>query len=264
MKDKQIKDPLLVEAKYYRDSRLFPEALATLHQLSNKYPENVSLIYLLASTYYESRSEDEALKYCDMAIEKDENSKEAYELKGILLKRKGEYADSEKNLLKSLALDANMHDARKHLIALYYFYLKDYPKAEEHCVYMFQHRDPDRDNMSRRGKIKAFDWILLISNMYRSSLIRQKKYKEAAENLKYKISFGLSITYDPSIYLSDHANLYNLYCISGDEENRKEQYEYLRNFYKVSEAEIKGWEDSLKEDGYVSVMTTETPIMYGL
>lgn len=46
MKIKKLKDPLLVEAKYYRDNRQFAEALATLHRLSAKYPDHVSLLYL--------------------------------------------------------------------------------------------------------------------------------------------------------------------------------------------------------------------------
>ena len=257
-------DALLTKVKLYRKKRQFPEALEALHQLSNKYPGNVSIIYLLAITYYESRNEEKALKYCNAALEKDDNCKEAYELKGILLKRKGEYADSEKNLLKSLSIDENMHNARTHLIAVYYFYLQDYPTAEAHCVYMFKHRDPERDTMSRQGKIEVFDWFLLVSGMYESTLIRQKKYREAAEHIKYRISFGLSITYDPSSYVSDHADLYDLYCISGDEENRQELYKYLREFYKVSESEIKGWEESLKKDGYIPVMLEESMMLDGL
>lgn len=261
MKKQKIKDPLLVEVKYYRDNRQFPEALAALHQLSTKYPEHVSLLYLLASTYYESENEDEALIYCDLAIEKDKQYKEAYELKGILLKRKGEYEQSEKSLLQCLTIDPIMHQARKHIIALYYFYLKDYEKAEQNCVYMLQHRNPDRENLSRRAKIKVWDWCLLIENMYRSTLIQLKKYKEAADVIKKSIAFGLSITDDPSIYMSDNVKIYSLYYISKDEENRKKQYDYLRDFYKIAEWEIQEYETSIDNNG-ISVMITEPPIVY--
>ena len=261
MKIKKLKDPLLVEAKYYRDNRQFAEALATLHRLSAKYPDHVSLLYLLASTYYESGNENEAIVYCNKAIEKDNLCKEAYELKGILLKRKGDYAESEKNLLHTLELDPDMHQARKHLIGLYYFYLKEYEKSEEHCVYMLRHRDPDRDSMPKRKKAKVLDWILLISNMYLSTLIQLKKYREGAELWENLMAFSLSLTDDPSIYLSEHSKMYLLYYIAGDEENRKKKYGYLREFYGISEAEIKEDEIDVDKNG-IPVMTKEPNIIY--
>lgn len=75
------------------------------------------------------------------------------------------------------------------------------------------------------------------------------------------MAFSLSLTDDPSIYLSEHSKMYLLYYIAGDEENRKKKYDYLREFYGISEAEIKEDEIDVDKNG-IPVMTKEPNIIY--
>jgi Tfp pilus assembly protein PilF len=52
-----------------------------------KYPDNIPLLYLLASAYFEAGNDNVAIDYCDKTLMKDEKCEEAIELKAYIFKK---------------------------------------------------------------------------------------------------------------------------------------------------------------------------------
>ena len=100
--DRNIKK-ILAEIKAYKEKEwlgakgLFGEILGNLHQIVDEYPNNFQYKYLLASAYFEAGSEDSGEYYAKEIIEAEPNSKEAFELLGLICVKNAKY--EEKNLI---------------------------------------------------------------------------------------------------------------------------------------------------------------------
>lgn len=239
------KDPLFQEAYNYRNNYDYPNALATLHRLDTKYPKNILINYLLASTYLESHNIDPALNYCNKVLKLNIINKEALELMGIILKREKKYLEAEEYLLKALEQDTQMYTTRMHLASLYYFLLKNYDKGNEQCEYILTHQYTNRDNFTKKDKVKILSWLLDLTSLYRWGLIMQKRYLAAADILNYDILFTAGIN-DTLPYEVDEIMLYQLYYLSLDNEKIEQQKERLRELYNIQESEFELFQKNAK------------------
>lgn len=88
MTEKEVKKLL----KKANEERLFgetTEALAILHHLHDAFPNDITYIGLLASTYYEQKEYDAAVDYCDKADAIDLNNPNTLDLRGVMAYEKG-------------------------------------------------------------------------------------------------------------------------------------------------------------------------------
>jgi len=241
MKERETK-LLLIEAKHYRDTDDFPNALAHLHRIINEHPKNDQYSYLLASTYFEAKELEAAKKYAERTLEINASSKEAWELKGMINQEEKQYTEAEKCYLQALEIDSNFYKARVKLLELYFSYLNDYPKTEEHCEYLLEHQDPDRMEKTKKEKTKITEqWFFQTIRTSKLALIKQKKYKQAIERVKEEIKFFKSFVKinHPSYFVADEFDIYKLYYLDKDEENLIKYKEYLNEKYDMDEERYK-------------------------
>ena len=231
--DKNIKK-LLVEAKVYREKGLFDKVLGNLHQIVDEYPNNLQYKYLLASSYFEAGSEDSGKYYAKEIIEAEPNSKEAFELLGLICVKNAEYEEAKSYFKKALNIDPDFHNARMSLIRLYDKHLQNDQEMEKNCEYMITHRDSDKDTYSMKKKLSIIlDWYAFVYSRLKEALARQGKYERAIEVCEEYIRFDTSSSKqpNPSELINEYGSIYKFYYLMKDKEKLEKFKERYKSIY---------------------------------
>jgi tetratricopeptide (TPR) repeat protein len=221
MKQEKI-EKLLAQAKNHRHAGNFAEVVAILLQIVEAHPEELKYKYLLAATFFEIDSYDDARFYASEIIEKDKNSKEAFELYGLINVKDEKYEDAEADFKHALEIDPHFHSARFNLIKLYDEHIHNDEELIINGYYMLSHRDTDRNLLLPKHKKTIFwDWYLYIYGRVKRALGRQKRYREIIELCEEYIAFLNSPNKkpNPSDLLSVFDDIYTSYYLLNDLDN---------------------------------------------
>lgn len=225
----------LKDAKEYRDSLDLDNAIAILHQVTNKYPKD-NYFYLLAATYLEAGEVDSALEYADKALEMNNQNKEAYELKGFIFEEQNSLEEAESMYLKVLEIDYDYYDVREKLVELY-LEQERYEDVIKQCEFVLSYKKFDFS--TQKNLIESTGWKGFIIYLCRAH-IHLKQYEEAIKNLlRYKeleIQAGVYGEYD---FFNTDSKLYKLYLLAKNEDGIAEYKNLLLNHYELSEDDLK-------------------------
>lgn len=235
-------ESLLLEAEFYRNSRIYDKALLSLHKLIQECPKNVNYKYLLAATYLEATNIEAAKDYAEQILKENPKHKESLELLGIIAIEEKNYSKAKMYLKEALAIDPDFHSARQNLIELYDKYLPDDNKLEKHCKYMLTHREPDRYKLPvKKLKEIQFNWLIYVNYTLVRALARQHKFEEAIRYVREDISGYKAIQrkYNPIDNINQYGDIYQFYYLMGDKKKLEEfKQEYKNIYYGMPEDEI--------------------------
>lgn len=96
----------------YKEDKQYDKMLQVLQEGIKKYPSNEYLVGNMINYYLENNKEQEAVQYCDAAIQKDPKNAQYYVIKGDLLLKKKQYDDAITNLQQAASLDPNNFNAQ--------------------------------------------------------------------------------------------------------------------------------------------------------
>lgn len=96
----------------YKEDKQYDNMLQVLQEGIKKYPSNEYLVGNMINYYLENNKEQEAVQYCDAAIQKDPKNAQYYVIKGDLLLKKKQYDDAITNLQQAASLDPNNFNAQ--------------------------------------------------------------------------------------------------------------------------------------------------------
>lgn len=226
-------EKLMSEAKLYKEHGQFEDALANLHQVVNRCPDEPKYKYLLASTYFEAENDEAAKVYAQELIDENKTIKESLDLLGLIHFKEKKYPESETYFKQALAIDPEFHNARMNLIKLY-FEAKDYIGIEENAKYILSHRDINRNTWSAREKYKIlFSWYIPVISALIHALAKQAKYKEAIIYTEDMIQFYQSSLKRPKIEesIGEFGNIYKFYYLMGDKQKMEECKENIKGIF---------------------------------
>lgn len=249
MTEKDVKK-LLTKAN---NERLFgdtAEALAILHRLHNEYPNDITYLGLLASTYYDEKEYDIALEYCDKADQIEKNNANTLDLRGLIAYEKGGKRQAEEYYQKALDKDPLLIDCRLKLIDLL-FEEKRYQEVVDECQFVLKNNDPDRNNYTVKELTSLFvSYLSRVYHYYWKALVELKQYKEAIPVVHEYIDLRSTTIKDPYFFDREEELLLKLYYLLGDKENTDKYEDRWKNHYSMSDRYI----NSMKKDteqGYI-------------
>ncbi len=237
---------LLLEAKAYRDLERYPEALENLHQLVEQDSDNPNYLYLLGSTYLESKNVEFAKKYALLTLEKKTDSKEAFELLGLISEAEKKYEEAEKYYLKSLETDPDFFNARFMLIKLYsncFFperlnqyqqgykeVFKDYSKAVEQCNIALQGYNSQKINkLKKNERLDIGMNYCVIAHHLARAYYKEQKQEETIQALQRAVSIGKDVWGEGVNVFGEYINIFKLYHLLGDKKNAEKYLEIIRS-----------------------------------
>jgi|GEM_PF-1035591 len=245
MNKKELKTKLS-KAKEYRKYARYAEAMAVLHRIVAEYPE-AQYYYLLAATYLEVGEDDIALQYLNEALDRDSNSKEAYELKGKIYENRKDYEQAEQMYLMALKIDPDFIEVRDSLVDLYWHKIKNYEKTIEQCEFVFKRHNSYtflKEEMKEKDR-----WFSRFYNPAKCSYLQLQRYDDAIKLMnRYKYVMKNYLPGDEDYMLSDEDQiLYKLYYLKGDEINQKELTIKFKEYYRMSDKFLRSMEKDAEE-----------------
>ncbi|WP_444994258.1 tetratricopeptide repeat protein [Aliikangiella sp. IMCC44359] len=108
------------------------KAIAKLIQLNTKFPKQSGPSYRLAKIYYETKEYDKALSSLENCLKIEQNNYYALNLKGMVLREKGDFAKAKEAYLSSIKIYPNHPDTHINLGILADIYLYDLSLAQVH------------------------------------------------------------------------------------------------------------------------------------
>jgi len=107
-------------AASYTSQQDTANALLTLQEGFEKYPESSSILVQMINIYMTANKTDDAMKYLELAIEQDPNNASFYFAKGALNDKLGNTANAVAAYEKALEIKDDYFDAYYNLGAIYY------------------------------------------------------------------------------------------------------------------------------------------------
>jgi tetratricopeptide (TPR) repeat protein len=198
---------LLKEVMYYRNNFMFPEALATMHQVVAQNPETDIFLYLLASLYYEVKEEDLSLSYCEKALDLNNSCKEALELRAVIHLNNQEYKDAKDKFQQALRVDPDFYQVRMQIISLLYNHFQEYENVVNHSEYF----KANFGKYTQNRKKDALRIFLTVYLYHFSALIKLESYEKAYSFLKYSIEFMRSkVEYFQGFFFKEEIDIFKL------------------------------------------------------
>lgn len=236
----------LNEARKNREYGHFPEALATLHEINNDFPNEVQYRYLLAATYYESWNEEAAFRYAEEALSIDPNYKEAYELIGDIYDKQNDIAKAIVNYEKAYEIDSQYQYVEEKLIKAY-FKVGNYQKAVEVCDHLMGHIPLDNSTAKARALTSVHLGALLRKSY---GLIYLKKYQEAIDNFLRgrALDLELGLPIHLSLYRDDDESIFKMYYQLGNTVEADKYRTLLKESHKLSDEDVTVLEADAKKD----------------
>ena len=125
-----------------------------------------------------------------------------------------------------LSIEAGLEYEKKHI---------DWVAVEEHCKYMINHRDTDRNELSPRKKVKISFWYHFVVCYLIRALRKHGKYREALKYLDDYLQFTSNMKDRRDI--NDYGNMYKCYYQLNDTQGLEEFKEQFKKEFPSVNAE---------------------------
>ena len=226
------------------------EALAMLHRLNNEFPNNITYLGLLASTYYGVKEYDVALEYCDKADTVEKDNPNTLDLRGLIAYEKGDKIATEEYYRKALDKEPLLVGCRLKLIRLL-FEEKRYNEVVDECRFVIKNNDPDKENYPEKEKRGLYIKYLydIYSCLWRS-LVYLRRYQNAISIIHEYIASRSAYIKDPYFFDREDDLLFKLYYLIGDEEGIIKYTDRWINHYQMSEKYVASKKKDV-EQGYL-------------
>lgn len=250
--NKKELNSLLSKAKRCRSYGDYADALALLHQVVENYPEPI-YYYLLASTYYESGESEIAIQYADIALLKNPEYKEVYELKGMIYDNDKDYALAQQMCLKALKIDPEFINVRKLLIGM----LAEQGRHENVIAECALFPEKYKFEAYKDKAPHFFVEFMFYETMLENSYIHLKQYQNVIQVVKEYIEVFRFYHNKENYSLADSDKLlYKLYYLLKDRDGMLMVKKKWKEYYKVNDEYIHSLEKDA-EQGYLTTVNVE-------